>query len=63
MTCGPESAAGRTSALTPAAQKEEASEDVAIDPAVIGTAKDYQLAVAVKRLREMMARGGPAGRS
>jgi carboxyl-terminal processing protease len=46
-----------------AVQREEQSEDVAIDPAVIGTAKDYQLSVAVKRIKEMVARGGPGGRS
>jgi carboxyl-terminal processing protease len=62
---GPEDGAAlpKGAALSPAAQREEASEDVAIDPAVIGTPKDYQLAVAVKRLKEMVARGSPAGRS
>jgi hypothetical protein len=62
---GPEEggAPAKGAALSPQAQKEETSEDVAIDPAVIGTAKDYQLAVAVKRLKEMVARGGPGGRS
>jgi carboxyl-terminal processing protease len=61
---GPEDGAPARSTVVAAAPKPSgAAEDVAIDPAVIGTAKDYQLAVAVKRLREMMARGGPAGRS
>ena len=62
---GPEdSDTGRkTTALSPVSQKEEASEDVAIDPAVIGTSKDYQLQIAVKQLKEMVARGGPAGRT
>jgi carboxyl-terminal processing protease len=41
----------------------EESEDAAIDPAIIGTDKDYQLSMALKRLREMTARGGPPGRS
>jgi carboxyl-terminal processing protease len=45
------------------AQPSPESEDVAIDPAVIGTAKDYQLAVALKRIKEMVARGFAAGRS
>jgi carboxyl-terminal processing protease len=49
--------------LTPAEAKEEASQDVAIDPAVIGTPKDYQLKVALQRVKEMVARGEPAGRS
>jgi carboxyl-terminal processing protease len=44
---------------SPAVQREEQAEDVAIDPAIIGTAKDYQLAVAVKRLKEMVAHEGP----
>jgi len=47
---------------SPAATAETPNEDVAIDPAVIGTAKDYQLSVAVKRLKEMVAAAG-AGRS
>ena len=58
---GPEGADNAAGA-SPAAQRQ-AAEDVAIDPAVIGTARDYQLAVAVKRLKEMVARGGPGGRS
>jgi hypothetical protein len=49
--------------LAPAMQKEEASQDVAIDPAVIGTVKDYQLKVALERVKEMVARSAPAGRS
>ncbi|MGO8917500.1 MAG: S41 family peptidase [Stellaceae bacterium] len=60
---GPESGVDKNAALTPAAQRQDATDDIAIDPAVIGTAKDYQLAVAVKRLKEMMARSAPAGRS
>jgi carboxyl-terminal processing protease len=47
---------------SPTASTETQSEDVAIDPAVIGTTKDYQLLVAVKRLKEMVAAAG-AGRS
>jgi len=58
---GPEGS--RRGALAPAAQQEEEAQDVAIDPAVIGTAKDFQLSVAVKRLKEMVARGAPGGRS
>ena len=38
---------------------EEQTEDVAIDPAVIGTPKDYQLSVALKHIKEMIAREGP----
>jgi carboxyl-terminal processing protease len=49
---------GRRAAKS-AAPPEVPSEDVAIDPAVIGTAKDYQLQVAVKRLREMEAAAAP----
>ncbi len=60
---GPEGGAQQSTALTPAGQQQIATDDVAIDPAVIGTAKDYQLAVAVKRLKEMVARSAPAGRS
>ena len=48
---------------SPALQRNAQSDDVAIDPAVIGTAKDYQLSVALKRLKEMVARGAPGGRS
>jgi carboxyl-terminal processing protease len=59
---GPETGAkGASSAVSE--RQQDATEDVAIDPAVIGTAKDYQLAVAVKRLREMVARGAPGERS
>ncbi len=58
---GPEG--GGKSALSAAATQQDTTEDVAIDPAIIGTAKDYQLAVAVKRLREMVARGQPGERS
>jgi len=61
---GPEDGApARGTVAAAAAKASDAAEDVAIDPAVIGTAKDYQLAVAVKRLREMLARSAPAGRS
>ncbi len=49
-------------ARSPTGQPQDA-DDIAIDPAVIGTSKDYQLAVAVTRLREMVARSTPAGRS
>jgi carboxyl-terminal processing protease len=42
---------------------DEDSEAAAIDPTIIGTAKDYQLVVALKRLKEMVARNAPAGRS
>ena len=45
------------------ARSVDAAEDVAIDPAVIGTARDYQLQAAVKRIKEMVARGAPAGHS
>ncbi len=59
---GPEDGVKAKGAASTVAQ-QQAAEDVAIDPAIIGTAKDYQLAVAVKRLREMVARGGPGERS
>jgi hypothetical protein len=42
---------------------DEDSEAAAIDPTIIGTGKDYQLVVALKRLKEMVARNAPAGRS
>jgi carboxyl-terminal processing protease len=58
---GPVTPAPRGGA-SPAVQEEEA-QDVAIDPAVIGTSRDYQLAVALKRLKDMVARGAPGGRS
>jgi carboxyl-terminal processing protease len=58
---GPEDGVKGTAAKM--AIQDSPNEDVAIDPAIIGTAKDYQLAVAVKRLREMVARGGPGERS
>ena len=60
---GPEDGPVKRGAIGPAAQREEASQDIAIDPSVIGTARDYQLTVAVKRLKEMVARGKPAGQS
>ncbi len=47
---------------SPPSSAETQSMDVAIDPAVIGTTKDYQLSVAVKRLKEIVAAAG-AGRS
>jgi carboxyl-terminal processing protease len=50
-------------AASPAVQKNEEAEDVAIDPAVIGTPRDYQLSVALKRIKEMVARSAPGGRS
>ena len=52
---------GRAGAATPTADQE--SESAAIDPAIIGTAKDHQLAVALKRLKEMVARSASAGHS
>ncbi|HEX9490615.1 MAG TPA: S41 family peptidase, partial [Stellaceae bacterium] len=48
-------------AATPTADQD--SEVATIDPAIIGTAKDYQLAVAVKRIKEMVARSAAAGHS
>jgi carboxyl-terminal processing protease len=48
-------------AATPTADQD--SEAATIDPAIIGTAKDFQLAVAVKRIKEMMARSAAAGHS
>jgi len=56
---GPELGTGRGAG----AQRDDENRDVAIDPVVIGTAKDYQLAVALKRVKEMVARGAPGGRS
>jgi carboxyl-terminal processing protease len=58
---GPERRA-KGGADTPAAHDDE-GRDVAVDPVVIGTAKDYQLAVALKRVKEMVARGAPGGHS
>ncbi len=60
---GPEDSAGKPGKIGRVAQHEEESQDIAIDPSVIGTARDYQLSVAVKRLKEMVARGKPAGQS
>jgi carboxyl-terminal processing protease len=48
---------------TTTAAPDDDSQAAAIDPTIIGTAKDYQLVVALKRLREMVARSTPAGRS
>jgi carboxyl-terminal processing protease len=59
---GPEKSVPHAAA-SPAVQKNEESEDVAIDPAVIGTPRDYQLSVALKRIKEMVARSAPGGRS
>ncbi|HEX7968289.1 MAG TPA: S41 family peptidase [Stellaceae bacterium] len=59
---GPErGGADRSAAATPSLDQD--SEAAAIDPAIIGTAKDHQLAVALKRLKEMVARSAGAGRS
>ena len=58
---GPNGGSVRAIAPTPAADQE--SEAAAIDPSIIGTAKDHQLAVALKRLREMVARSANAGHS
>jgi carboxyl-terminal processing protease len=60
---GPELGAKRGAGTSAAAQRDDRGPDVAIDPAVLGTAKDYQLAVALKRVKEMVARGAPAGHS
>jgi carboxyl-terminal processing protease len=54
---GPE---GGGKGAAPGSASEAQSVDVAIDPAVIGTAKDYQLAVAVKRVKEMVAAAAAA---
>jgi hypothetical protein len=58
---GPEKSA--PGGASPAVQKNEEADDVAIDPAVIGTPRDYQLSVALKRIKEMVARSAPGGRS
>jgi carboxyl-terminal processing protease len=58
---GPNGGSVRAIAPTPAADQD--SEAAAIDPSIIGTAKDHQLAVALKRLREMVARSANAGHS
>jgi carboxyl-terminal processing protease len=58
---GPNGGSNRAIAPTPTADQE--SEAAAIDPSIIGTAKDHQLAVALKRLREMVARSANAGHS
>jgi carboxyl-terminal processing protease len=59
---GPEKGTPRGDASS-AVQRSEETEDVAIDPAVIGTSRDYQLSVALKRIKEMVARSAPGGRS
>jgi carboxyl-terminal processing protease len=58
---GPNGGNERSIASTPTADQE--SEAAAIDPAIIGTAKDHQLAVALKRIKEMVARSAPGGHS
>jgi carboxyl-terminal processing protease len=58
---GPQDGAGRSVSATPTADQD--SESAAIDPAIIGTAKDHQLAIALKRLHEMVARSASAGHS
>jgi carboxyl-terminal processing protease len=50
-------------AVSAAQEATAEAKDAAIDPSIIGTAKDYQLAVALKRLKEMVARNAPGGRS
>jgi carboxyl-terminal processing protease len=60
---GPEPGADRSASATSAAGSSLDSESAAIDPAIIGTAKDYQLMVALKRLKEIVARSASAGRS
>jgi hypothetical protein len=60
---GPERGDKGTARAASGGQRDDAGAAAAIDPAVIGTAKDYQLAVAVKRLKEMVARGTAGGRS
>jgi carboxyl-terminal processing protease len=54
---------GAGSAVAAAPTADQEAEAAAIDPAIIGTAKDHQLAVALKRLKEMVARSASAGRS
>ena len=49
--------------LSPTPAADQDSEAAAIDPAIIGTAKDHQLAVALKRIKEMVARSAAAGHS
>ena len=54
---------GAEKAISPTPTAEQESEAAAIDPSIIGTAKDHQLAVALKRLKEMVARSANAGHS
>jgi len=54
---------GSEDAISPTPAAEQDSEAAAIDPAIIGTAKDHQLAVALKRIKEMVARSANAGHS
>ncbi|HJT08327.1 MAG TPA: S41 family peptidase [Stellaceae bacterium] len=54
---------GSQKAISPTPTADQESEAAAIDPSIIGTAKDHQLAVALKRLREMVARSANAGHS
>jgi carboxyl-terminal processing protease len=49
--------------LSPTPAADQDSEAAAIDPAIIGTVKDHQLAVALKRIKEMVARSAAAGHS
>jgi carboxyl-terminal processing protease len=59
---GPKLGPNGATDAAPAPREGEGS-DVAIDPAVIGTAKDFQLAAALKRIKEMVAHGAAGGRS
>ncbi len=59
---GPEKAQSVPPGVT-AKQAHIESEEAAIDPQIIGSAKDYQLMVALKQLRETVARGAPPPRS
>jgi carboxyl-terminal processing protease len=60
---GPEFRAKGGAGASADRQKDDDGGDVAIDPQLIGTAKDHQLAVALKRLKEMVAHGAAGGRS
>jgi carboxyl-terminal processing protease len=54
---------GAVKAISPTPTADQDSEAAAIDPSIIGTAKDHQLAVALKRIKEMVARSANAGHS
>jgi len=54
---------GPDSAISATPTADQDSEAAAIDPAIIGTAKDHQLAVALKRIKEMVARSTAGGHS